>query len=100
MNEIVPGGELLLGFSGGRLPARVEREAMKDLAQVAGRVPGAAARLNAGAFLASMGQSHVGMLAAQAEAIVAQNPAAAYGVAAILESYGNGAAALVGRMLQ
>jgi hypothetical protein len=100
-NELTPYGTNNLPILGnGRLPGRSYKEIEKGLARTAVEMVKSEANLEAGAFLASVGMTHLGMLSAVAEAVVEMHPAAAQGCAQIMNAYGLGAAEIIRRTVR
>jgi len=98
-NELVPHSSNLPILGNGRLPTKTLKEIEKGLARTARDMVISEGRLEAGAFLGSVGMTHLGTLAAVAEAVVEMHPAAAQGCAQILQAYGMGAADVIRRTL-
>jgi hypothetical protein len=100
-NELTPYGTNNLPILGnGRLPGKTRKEIEKGRAGTVRDMVVNEGRLEAAAFLSSVGMTHLGMLSAVAEAVVEMHPAAAQGCAQIMNAYGLGAAELIRRTMR
>ena len=99
-NELTSYGGNLPVLGNGRLPSRTQKEIERGLARTVGDMVISESRLEAGAFLGSVGMTHLGTLAAVAEAVVEMHPAAAQGCAQIMNAYGLGAAEIIRRTVR
>lgn len=103
MSDISPysnGGSFLPVLGNGQLPAKVQKQARADLAQVSRQMITGAAKIQAAAFLASSALTQQDMLAEHVRIVASRNPVAVPGALDILHAYESAAINIVRRMGQ
>jgi broad specificity polyphosphatase/5'/3'-nucleotidase SurE len=93
-------GAILSGIDNSQVPGKIMKRTKNDVAQIAADLVVSEVRLEAGAFLGTSAMSHLGTLAAVAEAVVEMHPAAANGCAQVINAYGMGAADMIRRTVR
>ena len=101
MYDVVRSGDAALSRVGSPQPSnKALKRTKNDLAQISADLVVSGARLEAGAFLGTTAMSHLGTLAAVAEAVVEMHPVAANGCAQVINAYGMGAADMIRRTVR